>query len=49
MKQISGYENDTLANYPIVINKVYNNYYHLQYRLTKSQQTQNIDNLKITY
>ena len=25
-KQISGYENDTLANYPIVINKVYTNY-----------------------
>ena len=39
-KQISGYENDTLANYPIVINKVYTNY-SIHNTSQNSKQTQN--------
>ena len=38
-KQISGYENDTLANYPIVINKVYTNYsIHNTTKISKQNQ-----------
>ena len=39
-KQISGYENDTLANYPIVINKVYTNY-SIHNTSQNSKQNQN--------
>lgn len=39
-EKISNYENDTLANYPIVINKVYNNFIYNTKSSNKNAQTE---------
>ena len=44
-EKINNYENDSLANYPIVIDKVYNNSYIYKTDSDK-QDTENIDDLK---